>query len=128
MLYCKLSLALSIIKNGSLSFRSTVFVPTTKLNKQLLAVLYKQGYIKGYFMNEKTISVFLKYSGHLKPVIKNLKVLSTPGKRLIVSHKSLTLLKKNSGTLLINTPYGILTLNQALHQYKIGGEVICKII
>jgi small subunit ribosomal protein S8 len=122
-----LSLAFSIIKNGSISFKSYIHVPTTKLNLQMINLLYNDGFIRGFHFNEKRIKVFLKYNTYLKPALKNIKIISTPGKKVIVSHKLLTCIRKNSGFFIINTNKGLLTLEEALFKYKIGGEVLCKI-
>jgi len=123
-----LSLAFSIIKNGSLSFKSHVHIPTTKLNLQLVYLLYKEGFIQGFFFNKLKINVFLKFNELLKPSIKNIKILSTKGKQVIAPHKTLCRLPKNSGILILSTTKGLLTLNEALYKYKVGGEVLCKII
>ena len=123
-----LSLAFSIIKTGSISFKSYVHVPTTKLNLQMLSILYKEGFIRGFYYNEKRAKVFLKFNNYLKPILKNIKIISTPGKKVIVSHKSLCQIKKNSGFFIINSNKGLITLEEALFKYKIGGEILCKII
>jgi small subunit ribosomal protein S8 len=123
-----LSLMLSSIKNGSTSFKSSIHVPTTKINGQLLNLLYNQGYIRGFFINSKRTQVLLKFTEELKPVIKNIKIISTPGRPVIVSHKTLSKLPQNCGSFILHTNKGLLTLVEALHKYKIGGKVICKII
>ena len=123
-----LSLAFSIIKNGSLSFKSNVHIPTTKLNLQLVYLLYKEGFIQSFFFNKLKITVFLKFNELLKPSIKNIKILSTKGKQVITTHKTLCRLPKNSGILILSTNKGLLTLTEALYKYKVGGEVLCKII
>jgi len=123
-----LSLAFSIIKTGSISFKSHVHVPTTKLNLQMLSVLYKEGFIRGFCYNEKRAKVFLKFNSYLKPALRNIKIISTPGKKVIVSHKILCQIKKNSGFFIINSNKGLITLEEALFKYKVGGEILCKII
>ena len=128
MVINNLSLALSIIYNSSLSFKSNAHVPTTKLNLSLINLLYKEGYIRGFFYNSKKISVFLKYTEYLKPVIKYIKIISTSGKRITISNKTLSKIQKNSGTLLLSTSKGLMTSKKAKEAYSIGGEVLCKLI
>jgi small subunit ribosomal protein S8 len=123
-----LSLAFSIIKTGSISFKSHVHVPTTKLNLQMLSLLYKEGFIRGFYYNEKRAKVFLKFNNYLKPALRSIKIISTPGKKVIVSHKTLCQIKKNSGFFIINSNKGLITLEEALFKYKVGGEILCKII
>tara|TARA_B110000902_G_scaffold265846_1_gene351443 strand:- start:1720 stop:2106 length:387 start_codon:yes stop_codon:yes gene_type:complete len=123
-----LSIAFSIIKTGSISFKSHVHVPTTKLNLQMLSLLYKEGFIRGFYYNEKRTQVFLKFNSHLKPALRNIKIISTPGKKVVVSHKTLCQIKKNNGFFIINSNKGLITLEDALFKYKVGGEIFCKII
>jgi small subunit ribosomal protein S8 len=101
-----LSFAFSAILNGSLSFKSKVYISTTKLNLQLINLLYKEGYIRGFFFNRDRIKVLLKYTTSLKPVIKNIKIISTPGRRVTISHKTLSKIPKNSHMLILSTPKG----------------------
>lgn len=123
-----LSLTFSIILNGSASYKSSIHVPTTKLNLQLITILYKEGLIRGFFNNFKRITIFLKYNEFLKPLIKNISFFSTGGKKIYLSYKSLSKLPKNSGILLISTTKGIISLNDALYKFKIGGKILCKLI
>jgi len=70
----------------------------------------------------------LKYDSFLKPAIKNIKIISTNGRKINMSHKSLMNQPKNEGMLIINTTKGLITSSQALYGFKIGGEVLCKVI
>jgi small subunit ribosomal protein S8 len=128
MVVNNLSLAFSIILNGSLSFKSNVHVPTSKLNLNLINLLYKEGFIRGFFYNSKRINVLLKYTEDLKPVIKNIKIISTSGRRIIISKKTLSKFHKNAGTLILSTPKGLMTSQKAKDLACTGGEVLCKII
>jgi len=128
MVVNNLSLAFSIILTGSLSFKSCVHVPTTKLNLSVINLLYKEGFLRGFFYNSKRTTVLLKYTEDLKPVIKNIKIISTSGRRIIISKRALAKLHKNSGTLILSTPKGLMTSNKAKALASTGGEVLCKII
>merc|ERR1711879_908251 len=71
----------------------------------------KLGYIRGFIIKDKkNVIILLKYINN-KPVIRNIAVISTPGRRTYIKHKKLEkfLAKKDSGFLLLSTSRGILT-------------------
>jgi small subunit ribosomal protein S8 len=123
-----LSLMLSILINGSISYKSTVQVPSTKVNLQIINLLYLEGFIRGFSNNSRRVNVFLKYNEFLKPVIKHIKIISKSGRRVFISRKTLSKLPINKGTFFISTNHGLITSNTALNKLKIGGEVVFKII
>ena len=112
----------------SLSYKTSVHIPNTIMNLKLIYLLYQEGYILGFFYNKKRITVFLKYTESFKPVIKNIKKISSSGKRIFISYKTLLKLQINSGLLLLNTTKGLITSKKAKDAFQIGGEVVCKII
>jgi small subunit ribosomal protein S8 len=118
----------SIINNASLSNQSDVFIPTSKKNLRILMVLYKEGVIRGFIINKKKIKVQIKYTtgGVIKPVIKNIKMISTNGRLIFVSVKVLSKLAHHNEILIISTNKGILSAKEAL-QLNVGGIVLAKI-
>jgi ribosomal protein S8 len=76
-----LSNMISIIKVGCNARHLNVIVQNSKLCLNVLTVLYKLGYIRGYIIkNKKNVVVLLKYINN-KPTIRNINVISTPGRR-----------------------------------------------
>ena len=124
----KLNLAFLNILNASCSLQSKVQISYTKLNLNLTFLLYKQGFIRGFSYNKYYIVIYLKYCENLKPIIKNLKTLSTGGRNVFICHKTLAASLKNKGIFIISTTKGLITSNKALNKYKVGGEVLAKII
>lgn len=123
-----LSNMLSIVKVGCNARHLQVTVQNSKLCINVLSVLYKLGYIRGFIVKDKkNIIVLLKYINN-KPVIRNIAVISTPGRRTYIKHKKLEkfLKKKDSGFLLLSTSKGILT-DEESNLFKIGGEALLKI-
>jgi len=79
-------------------------------------------------MNEKKIgilSVNLKYSDGL-PVIKEIKRVSKPGRRIYARADSISKIQNGLGLSIVSTSKGIMTDNDARNK-KIGGEIICKV-
>lgn len=118
----------SIIKVGSTAKHLDVTVQNSKLCINVLDVLYRLGYIRGFaIQNKRFIKVFLKYADN-KPVIRNINVVSTPGRRIYLGYKALEadLKKKGSGFYVISTSKGLLTDEESVMFGK-GGEVLLKI-
>lgn len=103
-------------------------VINSKLCLNILKVMYKLGYIRGFIViDNKTITVLLKYINN-KSVIKNIYVISTPGRRVYLKSKELKrqIDKKDSGFYIISTSKGLMTDEEVL-LFDIGGEALIKI-
>ena len=123
-----LSNMISIIKVGHNAKHLNVTIQNSKLCINILATLYKLGYIRGYTIKDKkNVIVLLKYINN-KPAIRNIYVISTPGRRKYIDHKTLSseLKKKDSGFFILSTSKGILT-DEESSMFCIGGEVLLKI-
>lgn len=117
-----------IIKVGCNAKHLQVVVQNSKLCISVLSVLYRLGYIRGFIVkDQKNIIVLLKYINN-KPVIRNIAVISTPGRRTFLKKKKLEklLTRKDSGFLILSTSKGILT-DEESNMFKIGGEALLKI-
>lgn len=121
------------IKNGQKAklFEIYLFSPTPKICINILDILYKEGYIRGYkklfYNNKLRIKVLLKYDLEGNPIISKLVRVSKPGKRVYTSIKSLWKIKSGLGVFILSTKKGILTDNDARY-LNIGGEVLCYLI
>jgi small subunit ribosomal protein S8 len=123
-----LSNMLSIIKVGCNARHLQVTVQNSKLCINVLKVLYKLGYIRGFIVKDKkNIIILLKYINN-KPVIRSIAIISTPGRRTYIKHRKLEkfLAKKDSGFLLLSTSKGVLT-DEESNIFKIGGEALLKV-
>jgi small subunit ribosomal protein S8 len=119
---------ISIIKVGCNARHLNVIVQNSKLCLNVLTVLYKLGYIRGYIIKDKkNVVVLLKYINN-KPTIRNINVISTPGRRKYIDYKTLQseLKKKDNGFFILSTSKGIITDEESL-MFNIGGEVLLKI-
>ena len=78
---------LTRIRNGQSARLDSVTVPASKMRSNVLDVLQREGYIRGWFEEElrpgvKELRVELKYDNG-RPVIRDIKRVSTPGRRVI---------------------------------------------
>lgn len=111
------------INNGYVSKLNTVVVLYSKLSLKILALLYIEGYINGYYLTKNgMIIVKLKY--HLnKNIFKGYKRISKPGQRIYNTAVELKKKYSNKSFVVVSTTKGLL-----LHRYailkNIGGEVL----
>ena len=111
---------------------SFVKVIKNKLIVKFLFLFYKIGLIKSFHIlsKENNILIYLKYKKNNQPLILDIGLVSKPSKRV---YWNLTMLSKHyrvhskSSFYIISTSRGLLTSNEALLQYKISGEVLCKV-
>jgi small subunit ribosomal protein S8 len=119
---------ISIIKVGSNARHLQVIIQNSKICISILNTLYKLGFIRGFVVkNKKNVIVLLKYINN-KPVIRNIAVISTPGRITYLKSSKLPglLKKKDSGFLILSTSRGILT-DEESNIFNIGGEVLLKV-
>lgn len=130
-----LSNLLSIIQAGLIVRHHVVNVKRTKLNLEVLNLLESQGFINGIFISGEKInnvSVFLKYNANI-PILKKLKMISTPGRRIFVSYDTIVRKLVKSGVFVISTSqYGLVCSDEYLKNtdkfINVGGELLFQII
>ncbi|HRO11627.1 30S ribosomal protein S8 [Amaricoccus sp.] len=120
---------LARIRNASLRGKSTVRTPASKIRKWVLDVLQAEGYIRGY--EEVTqdghpeIEISLKYFDG-QPVIRELRRVSTPGRRVYTGVKEMPQVRQGLGVAIVSTPQGVMSDAQA-RTANVGGEVLCTV-
>ncbi len=121
---------LTRIRNAQMRSKSTVRSPASKLRGWVLDVLQSEGYIRGY---EKATSVkgFNEYEISLKyfdgePVIRELKRVSKPGRRVYSGVGELPSVRNGLGVAIVSTPKGVMSDQQARTD-NVGGEVLCTV-
>ena len=118
------------IRNAQMRLLNNVRIPGSKFREKILDVLKQEGYIADYKLlsdsnNKGSLSVDLKYSNGL-PVIKEIKRVSKPGRRVYVRATSIPKIQNGLGLAIVSTSIGIMTDNDARSK-NVGGEIICKV-
>ena len=121
---------LTRIRNAQMRRKQFVLTPNSKLRAWVLDVLKNEGYIKSYEIEKSTtgtdiIKVSLKYFDG-EPVIKELKRVSTPGRRVYLGVDNLPKVRQGLGVAVVSTSKGIMSDTQA-RQSRVGGEVLCTV-
>ena len=118
------------IRNAQLRTLHNVKVPSSKYRAKILDVLKQEGYISNYKLlphskNKNSLVVDLKYFKGL-PVIKEIKRISRPGRRVYARADSIPKIQNGLGLAIVSTSIGIMSDSDARIK-KVGGEIICRV-
>jgi len=121
---------LTRIRNGQQSKKDHVMVPASGLRANVLEVLKREGYIRGFERQSvragiDEFKVELKYHEG-RPVINEIERVSTPGRRVYSKVKDLPKFYNGLGIFVLSTPQGVMSDHEA-RQANVGGEVLCKV-
>ena len=120
---------LTRIRNAQMRGKSKVVSPASKLRGNVLDVLQREGFVRGYATVEKdghaTLEIELKYYEGA-PVIQEIKRVSTPGRRVYSSVKDLPSVRNGLGVSILSTPQGVMSDHEA-RERNVGGEILCQV-
>ena len=118
---------LTRIRNASRAEHEKVDIPSSKLKVRVVEILKDEGFIKNFRVLEDTkqgtLRVYLKYGPGNEKVISGLVRVSTPGRRVYVTHDKIPSILGGMGVVLISTSRGVLTDRDARKE-RVGGEVL----
>ena len=118
------------IRNGQMRLLETVQIPSSNFRKNILEILKSEGFIKNYYIeklenNKINLKINLKYfEGN--PVIKEIKRISKPGRRVYSRATSIPRVMNGLGLAILSTPKGVMSDTEA-RKNNIGGEIICRV-
>ncbi|GHC19208.1 MULTISPECIES: 30S ribosomal protein S8 [Gemmobacter] len=121
---------LTRIRNAQARGKSTVSTPASKLRAWVLDVLASEGYIRGYERastdnGQGELVISLKYFEG-EPVIRELKRVSKPGRRVYMGVKEIPSVRNGLGVSIVSTPKGVMS-DAAARSANVGGEVLCTV-
>ena len=121
---------LTRIRNPQLRGKSKVVTPASRIRGSVLDVLESEGFIRGYAAVEhgsgkKEFEIELKYYEG-EPVIREIKRVSKPGRRVYAGVSNLPTVYNGLGISILSTPKGVMSDGEARTQ-NVGGEVICTV-
>ena len=121
---------LTRIRNGQSANKTVVEAPASRFRANVLDVLKREGYIRNFSQVEKRpgineFKIELKYYEG-KPVISEIKRVSTPGRRVYSSVSDLPRIYNGLGISILSTPRGVMSDNEARAAH-VGGEVLCQV-
>lgn len=120
---------LTRIRNAQMRGKSKVVTPASRLRGNVLDVLEREGFLRGYARVEQAghaqYEIELKYYEGA-PVIKEIQRVSTPGRRVYSSVKNLPHVYNGLGLSILSTPQGVMSDTEA-RERNVGGEVLCQV-
>ncbi len=121
---------LTRIRNSSMRGKSTVLTPASKLRGRVLDVMADEGYIRGYEettdeRGHPAYEISLKYFDGT-PVIRELKRVSKPGRRVYLGVKDIPQVRQGLGVSIVSTSRGVMT-DASARAANVGGEVLCTL-
>ena len=121
---------LTRIRNGQMRSLNKIVIPFSNFRLKILEVLKKEGYIINFNISDdknkiKSILVDLKYY-ECQPVIKEIKRISKPGRRVYSRADSIPRVLNGLGLAILSTSKGVMSDTEAVKN-NLGGEIICRI-
>ncbi len=118
------------LTNAGAIKKATVSIPYSAFKMAVAEKLKEMGYIQDIEKKgkkvRKTLDVTLKYNGAGEHVIRGVKRVSKPGRRLYKSTREIMPVRYGHGALVLSTPKGVLSDKEARKQ-NVGGEALFEI-
>tara|TARA_B100000963_G_scaffold335231_1_gene329178 strand:- start:1227 stop:1625 length:399 start_codon:yes stop_codon:yes gene_type:complete len=120
----------SRIRNGQMRSLNSIDIPSSNFRKNILEILKREGYIKDYYIeklenNKINLKINLKYYDG-DPVIKEIKRISKPGRRVYSRSTSIPRVMNGLGLAIVSTSKGVMSDTEA-RKNNLGGEIICRV-
>ena len=122
--------ALTRIRNASMRKLEATKLLHSKLVESIVKIFQEKGYIENFNViekdNKKFINVVLKYDDNGNQVIREVKKISKPGRRVYKGAGEIKRFKNGYGTIIVSTSKGVLS-NEIAYKEGVGGELLCSI-
>jgi len=120
---------LTRVRNASASKHKRVDVPVSKLKAEVARILKENHFIHDYKILDDgrfgVLRLYLKYYQD-RPVIRNLRRVSRPGRRVYKGASELRRIRGGLGIAILSTSRGVMSDRQARAE-NVGGEVMALV-
>ena len=121
---------LTRIRNAVEARHKKVDIPKSSLKMNITQIILDHRFIQNFINiddgKQGLIRIYLKYGPGETPIIKGLKRISKPGRRVYVDKDNIPRVLNNLGVALMTTSQGLMT-NKEAKRLGIGGEVLCYV-
>ena len=121
---------LTRIRNGVMAKFDVVEMPTSKTKVNIAKVLQDEGYVTGYQVSgsgpQGTLTISLKYTADLAPVITGIKRVSKPGLRKYARAGEIPTVLNGLGIAILSSSKGVIT-DKTARASNVGGEILCEV-
>jgi len=116
------------IKNASRARHRYVDVNWSVLNQNIVEVMKEAHFVEHFLVKQEngkgTLRVFLSYTRERAPIIRGIKKVSNPGRRMYVGYREIPNVFNGLGISIVSTSQGVLA-GQEAKKRKVGGELLC---
>ena len=121
---------LTRIRNANSAGKDSVSMPSSKVLVEIARVITEEGYVEGYTVEDtkpqKTLHITLKYGKKRAKVIRGIRRISKPGRRIYSTAEKLPRVLGGLGTAVVSTSKGMMCDRDA-RKNGVGGEVIAYV-
>lgn len=118
------------IGNAARRRQDVVKVPASKLKREILNILGKEGFIQGFGETQEEghpfFTVQLRYIEQERPMITGMHRISKPGRRVYIGRDDVPKVRNGIGVAIISTSKGLMTDSES-RRAGLGGEVLCSV-
>jgi small subunit ribosomal protein S8 len=121
---------LTRIRNANQALHEQVSMPSSKLKEEVAKILTTEGFVDAYKVDDarvgKELTVRLRYGTDRTRVIRGIKRVSSPGRRIYAGATDLRRVRGGVGVAIVSTSQGLLTDREARRR-GVGGEILCEV-
>ena len=121
---------LARIKNALQRHYQTVEMPQSTLKLRIAKILQQEGFIESVDVVKQSprslIKIRLRYAAGEQPVIRGLRRVSRPGRRVYTGYEDMRPVEGGIGIAIVSTPKGLMTDGQS-RERRLGGEILCQV-
>jgi len=121
---------LTRVRNALQVRGAKVNVPSSKVKVGIASVLKGEGYIRDFRLIEVgrqgILRLYLKYGPDGEKVIRGLKRVSRPGRRVYRKYDQIEKVLGGLGIAIVSTSKGVMS-DRKCRQNRIGGELLCLV-
>jgi small subunit ribosomal protein S8 len=121
---------LTHIRNAIHARKDRVDTPWSRLKEEIAKVLREEGFIGEVSSVDgakwATLRLWLKYDTKGQSIVRGLKRVSKPSRRVYVNAEEIPLVQNGLGVNVLSTSRGIVIDRQA-RKLHIGGEILCSV-
>jgi len=124
---------LARLRNALTAGHPRLSMPSSKTRVAMAEILKEEGFIEDFQVvddhPQPNLVIDIKYVGERKerrPVIREMKRVSTPGRRIYRGASDIPWVKGGMGIAIVTTSKGVMT-GQKARRLGVGGEVLCYV-
>lgn len=121
---------LTCVRNACRAKHKKVDVPGSGVKTEMAKIMLEEKFINNYKVitdkKQGILRLYLKYDQDEESVIKGLRRISKPGRRVYASKDRMPRVQGNLGIAILSTSKGVMT-NKEAKRVGCGGEVLCYV-